>query len=352
MNNTVPLKQMVSSILCSVGLTLGASLALGQPQSTLPQSKPPDKPFHQVNRPGSVDLAKTYDLSHLQIPRGEIHTLLPRDAIPSLTDPKMVSVKESGWIQPTDRIIAIAINGRTVGVPINILNYHEVINLTIAGEPVAATFCPLCDSATVISRKVHRTHKDGTTTDEILEFGVSGALYNSNVLMYDRTDMGLWSQLGMEAVSGPLAGTRLKHYPIRIVTWQQFSKEHPDAKVVSRQTGHQRDYTRSPYGGFLTSPNLLVPVNGIGDTLPKKTLGLGIFAMGESTFIPADLIGDGYTFHTPAGPVHVIHTDAGIDVTDAPDGVLTAQAFYYSWSAFHPDTVVIIRNDADHDTDD
>lgn len=352
MSSTMISKQVVSSILCSVGLTLGTSLALGQPQSADPQAKQPSKPFHQVNRRGSVDLAKTYDLGNMQIPRDEIHTLLPRDAIPSLTDPKMVSVKESGWIQPTDRIIEITINNQTVGVPINILNYHEVVNFTLAGEPVAATFCPLCDSATVISRNITRKHKDGSTTDEVLEFGVSGALYNSNVLMYDRTDMGLWSQLGMEAVSGPLAGTRLKHYPIRIVTWREFSADHPSAKVVSRETGHQRDYTRSPYGGFLTSPNLLVPVNGIGDKLPKKTLGLGIFAMGESTFIPADLIGDGYTFDTSAGPVHAIHTDAGIDVTDAPEGVLTAQAFYYSWSAFHPDTAVITNNDTDHDTDD
>ena len=328
---------------CGLSFAMGVSPVLAQPQSGAPDSR--EKAFHQVNRRGSVDLAKTYNLGNMQIPRDEIHTLLPRDAIPSLTDPKMVSVKESGWIQPDDRIIEITLDDTTVGVPINILNYHEVVNLTLAGHPIAATFCPLCDSASVISRRVTRHAKDGSTKDEVLEFGISGALYNSNVLMYDRTDMGLWSQLGMEAVSGPLAGTRLEHYPIRIVSWAHFTKEHPTAQVLSKDTGYTRDYTRSPYGGFLTSPNLLVPVKGIGDKLPKKTLGLGIFAMGESVFIPGDVIGDGFSYKTPAGVVRARRSDAGIEVVDAPEGVLTAQAFYYSWSAFHPDTEVITKKE-------
>lgn len=321
-------------------LLIDAGQRAAQPERQPEVSTQPDG-FRQVNRPGSVDLDETYNLDNLAIPRTQIHTLLPRDAIPALTDPALASVKASGWIAPTDRIIAVTVGGTTVGVPIKILNYHEVANLTIEGHPVAATYCPLCDSATVVSRRVTRTLDDGTTAEDVLELGVSGALYNSNVLMYDRTDMALWSQLGMRAVSGPLAGTSLDHLPVRLVSWATFQADHPDAMVVSRETGHQRDYTNSPYGGFFDSDRLLVPVADIGDALPKKTLGLGVNTRGHAYFVAGDVIGDGFTLETDAGPVRVRRTDAGIEVLDAPQHTLTAQAFYYSWSAFYPETEVI-----------
>ena len=297
--------------------------------------------FEQVSRPGSVDLDTTYDLAGLTIPRDQIHTLLPRDAIPALTDPRLETIKGSGWIAPTDRIVVVTVGDTTVGVPINVLNFHEVANLVIEGHPVAATYCPLCDSATVVSRRVTRTLDDGTAAEETLELGVSGALYNSNVLMYDRTDLALWSQLGMQAVSGPLAGTSLEHLPVRLVTWLDFQAAHPGASVVSRETGHERDYTVSPYSSFFESDRLLVPVANIGDALPPKTLGLGVKTQSLAYFIPADQIANGFSLDTPAGPVRARRTDAGIEVLEVPDGVLTAQTFYYSWSAFHPGTEVI-----------
>ncbi len=318
-------------------LLIDVSQRAAQPERESTITTQPDG-FRQVNRPGSVDLDTTYDLDNLVIPRTQIHTLLPRDAIPALTDPTLVTIKESGWIAPTDRIIAVTVGETTVGVPINILNYHEVANLTIEGHPIAATYCPLCDSATVVSRRVSRTLDDGTTVEDVLEFGVSGALYNSNVLMYDRTDLALWSQLGMQAVSGPLAGTSLDHLPVRLVSWAAFQTAHPDATVVSRETGHERDYTGSPYSSFFESDRMLVPVASIGDALPPKTLGLGVNTRGQAYFVAADAITEGFTLETDAGLVRARRTDAGIEVLEAPEHALTAQTFYYSWSAFYPDT--------------
>lgn len=302
-----------------------------------------------VRRPGSVDLNEEYDLSNLQIPESQIHTLLPRDAIPALTNPATESVEEArrrpnpetggvyGWLAPDARIISVEINGEVVGVPLGILDFHEVANMTIGDEPVAATYCPLCDSATVISRRVE--HPDGKS--EVLEFGVSGALYNSNVLMYDRTHRGLWSQLGMRAVSGPLAGTELDHYPIRMMTFDRFARLHPDAPVLSRETGHRRPYGRSPYESYFARDDLMVKVWEMGDELPKKTLGVGVLAEGRSWFVPADSVGESFTLETPMGEVELSSGPAGVSVVNAPEGVHTAQTFYYSWSAFNKQTKVV-----------
>lgn len=287
-----------------------------------------------VRRPGSVDLHETYDMSDLRIPEDEMHTLLPRDAIPALTDPELEAGHEADWLTAEDRVIVVKWQDDVVAAPLRILNWHEVANLTVGKRPLAATYCPLCDSATVIDRRVG---------DRTLEFGVSGALYNSNVLMYDRTDMGLWSQLGMRAVSGTMAGTTLTHLPARVVTWGAFRLEFPSGRVISKETGHQRNYKNpNPYKGFFDAPDrLLVPVQGVGDELPKKTLGVGVATDGGSWFIPENVIGDdGFTLETDAGEIRLSRSEAGVAVDHAPEGARTAQTFYYSWSAFNPDTVV------------
>ncbi|HED54671.1 MAG TPA: DUF3179 domain-containing protein [Phycisphaerales bacterium] len=294
-----------------------------------------DESFTLTHRPGAVDLEQEYDLSNLTIPLDEIHTLLPRDAIPALTDPKMIPAGEADYLNANSRVIAVEIDDQAIGLPLAILNYHEIINTTLAGVPIAVTYCPLCDSATVFKR---------TVGDDaaVLEFGVSGALYNSNVLMYDRTDKGLWSQLALQAVSGPRVGTELEYLPIQMMSFERFTSRYPDAKVLSTDTGYDIPYTSSPYDWYFQDGHkLLVSVKGIGDTLPRKTLGLGILAGEDAIFIPVDVIGQERTIDTPMGPVKVRTSEAGVEVLSAPEGVRTAQAFYYSWSAFHPRTEVI-----------
>ncbi len=293
--------------------------------------------FRQVRRPGSVDIAKEYNLQDLRIPKDQIHTLLPRDAIPALTDPKLEPVAEATWLPDDARIIAVTVGDETLGVPLRVLDWHEIVNVTIGGEPVAVTYCPLCDSATVFSRRV----KSSSGEPVVLEFGVSGALFNSNVLMYDRRDKGLWSQLGMQAVSGPLAGTALDMLPVRLVSKGTFRKAHAAAQIVSRETGYQRDYGRSPYQSYFAGERLMVPVAKMGDALPRKTLGLGVAVGERAWFVPVDVIGPEFTLQTPAGPVKVRRNEAGVVVEQAPAAVRTAQTFYYSWSAFYPATAVV-----------
>jgi len=318
--------------------TFAGTAALAQDSTRSPGSSAAE--FRQVRRPGSVDLDKEYDLSGLSIPKDEIHTLLPRDAIPSLTDPKTEPADKASWLPDDARVIEVVVGDQVLGVPLRVLDWHEVVNTNVGGIPVAATYCPLCDSATVFSRNVGAGGKE-----IVLEFGVSGALYNSNVLMYDRRDKGLWSQLGMRAVSGPLAGTQLDMLPIEVVPFGAFKKTHPGAKIVSNDTGHQRDYSRSPYETYFKADGLMVPVAKIGDALPRKTLGVGI-AVGDGEnalawFVPTNAIGDARSIETPAGTVRLGKSEAGVAALDVPKGVRTAQTFYYSWSAFYPQTKIV-----------
>ena len=304
--------------------------------SSQPEQPAQSGEFQQVRRPGSVDLDAEYNLSNLDIPKDEIHTLLPGDAIPALTDPKRQDSSDAKWLPSDARIIVVRVNDEVLGVPLAVLDWHEIVNTTVGGEPIAATYCPLCDSATVFSRRVEMPAEDDAEPDEaVLEFGVSGALYNSNVLMYDRRDMGLWSQLGMHAVSGPLAGAALDMLPVEIVSFTRFKTAHQRAQIVSNETGRRRNYGRSPYESYFARDGLIVPVKGVSDALPRKTLGVGVATDGRAWFVPESLCRDGYTLNTPAGEVRLTADDAGVRVVSAPEGVRTAQTFYYSWSAFY-----------------
>lgn len=310
--------------------------------SAQPERPVPADEFQQVRRPGSVDLEAEYDLSKLEIPKDEIHTLLPRDAIPALTDPKRQDSSDAGWLPSDARIVVVRVNDEVLGVPLAVLDWHEIVNTTVGGEPVAATYCPLCDSATVFNRRVGLPAEGKAGSESVvLEFGVSGALYNSNVLMYDRRDKGLWSQLGMHAVSGPLAGTALDTFPVEIISFAQFKSAHPKAQIVSNETGHQRNYGQSPYESYFARDGLMVPVKGVGEALSRKTLGVGIATDDLAWFLPEDICQGGYTLAIPAGDVRLAADKAGVRVVSAPEGVRTAQTFYYSWSAFYPHSEIV-----------
>lgn len=332
-----------------VSLAISAAHAQSPEAASAPGAaggQPDAQEFRQVNRRGSVDIDKEYNLAGLSIPKDQIHTLLPRDAIPALTDPKTEPADKASWLPDDARVIEVVVGEDVLGVPLRVLDWHEVVNTTVGGQAIAATYCPLCDSATVFSRKVNAAGG----ADDVLEFGVSGALYNSNVLMYDRKDKGLWSQLGMRAVSGPLAGTSLDMLPVQVISFAAFKQAHPGARIVSKETGHDRDYSRSPYETYFKDEGLMVPVAHVGDALPRKTLGVGI-AVGDAQaawawFVPVDAIGDARTIDTPVGKLLLTRSEAGVSVVQAPPGARTAQTFYYSWSAFYPQTKVVRPDDS------
>ena len=167
---------------------------------------------------------------------------IPRDGIPALNDPRFIPVSEAdGTYTDGAPVIQFEVNGDARAYPLDIMTWHEVVNDVVGGVPVAVTFCPLCNTAIAFERTV-----GGTTFD----FGVSGVLRNSDLIMYDRTTESLWQQIGGEAIVGDMVGARLPVLAASIVSWGDFKVQYPEAIVLSRDTGHARDYGRNPYQGY------------------------------------------------------------------------------------------------------
>ncbi len=138
-------------------------------------------------------------------------------------------------------VLALQVNGDARAYPLQILIWHEIVNDTVGGRAVAVTYCPLCNSGLVFDRLV-----DGRT----LDFGTSGKLYQSDLLMYDRQTHSLWAQMEGRAVVGEHAGTRLAPVPANTISYGDFKAAYPAGRVLSRETGHARSYGMNPYQAY------------------------------------------------------------------------------------------------------
>lgn len=168
----------------------------------------------------------------------------PKDGIPSIDRPKFVAVSEVDDLSPTEPVVGLLVNGEARAYPLRILTWHEIVNDSIGGRPVAVTYCPLCNSAIVFDREV-----DG----KVLEFGTTGKLRNSDLVMYDRTTESWWQQFLGEAIVGELTGTKLKMLPSRLESWERFAVRHPEGQVLIPNNEGLRSYGRNPYQGYDTS---------------------------------------------------------------------------------------------------
>ena len=169
-----------------------------------------------------------------------------KDGIPALTNPVMESVEEAAtWHSDRSPVIVVQINGEARAYPQAILMWHEIANDVIAGIPIAVTFCPLCNSSITFDRRV-----DGA----VLDFGVSGLLRNSDMVMYDRQSETWWQQLTGEGLVGDYAGTLLDILPSQVISFASFAERHPDGLVLSRETSYGRNYGINPYTNYDSRP--------------------------------------------------------------------------------------------------
>ena len=170
----------------------------------------------------------------------------PKDGIPSIDKPRFGSVSEADrFLAPREPVAVVELEGEVRAYPIQILTWHEIVNDEIAGEPVAVTYCPLCNSTVAFRREL-----DG----EAVEFGTTGMLRNSDLVMYDRETESWWQQITAEAVVGELTGAELEVLPSQVLAWRQVQRLHPDAQVLSRETGFDRDYGSNPYTAYDSDP--------------------------------------------------------------------------------------------------
>lgn len=183
------------------------------------------------------------DFSVHSVDYSEIISGGPRkDSIPAIDNPRFIPVEEADdWLQPVEPIISFEIEGDARAYPIQIVIWHEIVNDVVGGMPVLVTFCPLCNTAIAFDRTV-----DG----RVLEFGTTGRLRYSNLIMYDRETETWWQQATGEAIAGELTGTQLEFLPAAIVSWADFRDSHPDGRVLSKETGFTRAYGQNPYPGY------------------------------------------------------------------------------------------------------
>ena len=168
----------------------------------------------------------------------------PKDGIPSIDDPAFVPAKEATELSAEEPVIALEINGDARAYPFRTLIWHEIVNDTVGGEPVAVTFCPLCNSAVVFSR---------TIAGNVTEFGTTGKLRNSDLVMYDRQTESWWQQFTGQAIVGALNGTRLERLPALLISVSAFQQRFPNGKMLVPNNTGFRPYGRNPYVGYDSS---------------------------------------------------------------------------------------------------
>jgi hypothetical protein len=218
-----------------------------------------------------------------------------------------------------------------------ILNYHEIVNDVFGTQRVAVTFCPLCGTGIAFESSV---------AGDVLSFGVSGLLYNSDVLMYDRQTESLWSQILATAVAGPMVGAELDMLPVTHTTWRHWREMHPQTQVLSIDTGHSRSYYRDPYRGYADTSRIWFPVTSRDSRLDEKTVVVGLEIDGVFKAYPIELLPEARTEVRDAvgGSELTISYDreaASAEIRDSAGNVIpTFTAFWFAWAAFHPETLV------------
>ncbi|MBI3953425.1 MAG: DUF3179 domain-containing protein [Chloroflexi bacterium] len=166
----------------------------------------------------------------------------PPDGIPAIDNPQFDTVAQADqWLEAREPLVVMELGDEVHGYPLQVLMWHEIVNDTLGGLPVLVTFCPLCNSAIAFERRVG---------DRTLDFGTSGNLRQSDLIMYDRQTQSWWQQITGESIVGDLAGTQLRFLPAAIGSWQDFKEAFPQGRVLNRETGHARPYGQNPYYGY------------------------------------------------------------------------------------------------------
>lgn len=264
----------------------------------------------------------------------------PQDGIPPIDNPKFVSGKEAGaWLGDSEPGLAFSQGGTNRFYPYQILVWHEIVNDTVEGQRILATYCPLCLTGFVF---------DPLVSGERVEFGTSGRLWRSNLVMYDRKTDSLWSQILGEAIVGEMTGTKLNLLESDQMRFGEWKKKFPDGAVLSRDTGATRFYGSNPYGDYFNAAGFAQSLAGRKDTrLPPDAFVFGVVVNDKAKAYATESVKTKGTIEdTFAGETFVLKLEKDLDVVrifkKAADGSLERinpfSAFWFSWSSAHPAT--------------
>jgi len=270
----------------------------------------------------------------------------PRDGIPSIDDPRFEKASTVKGLAEREPVIRLQIDDEIRAYPLSVLTWHEIVNDEFSGQPVAITYCPLCNASLVFDRRL-----DG----QVLEFGTTGKLRNSDLVMYDRQTESWWQQFTGEAIAGTLTGRRLRLVPSRIVAFGEFAKANPDAKVLVPNDRNFRDYGRNPYMGYDTAAAPFLYRGDLPDNIPAMSRVVVIRTDGQPIVVSLDMVRksgfskDGYEVAFQAGVASALDTaaisqgrDVGtVRVTKNGEDVPHDVTFAFVAHAFHPEAAII-----------
>ena len=270
----------------------------------------------------------------------------PKDGIPAIDNPEFVSVSEVTDLGDQEPVIALKLNGEAKAYPLRILMWHEIANDEIGGVPVTVTYCPLCNAAVVFDRRVN---------EQVLDFGVSGKLRHSDMIMYDRQTQSWWQQFVGRGIVGAMTGVELKRLPARVIPFSAFRASYPDGKVLVASNPNARRYGENPYVKYDSSENPFL-YRGRYDG-PGQPLSY-VVAVGKDAWLLEDLRKENVIEHGDLRLEWREGMNSALDagrITQGRDiGFITVQrktgneyedipydtTFAFAFKAFHPDGVM------------
>lgn len=236
----------------------------------------------------------------------------PKDGIPAIDDPRFESVEAaSEWLSERDPVIVFEHEGVARAYPLSILIWHEIANDTVAGLPVAITFCPLCNASIVFDRRF-----DG----QVLDFGTTGRLRHSDLVMYDRQTESWWQQFTGEAIVGEYTGEQLRFLPSQVISFGDFVDQYPDAEVLAR-LGSSRSYGRNPYVGYDSTERPFLFTSEVDPRLPATERVVGLATESETRAYPFATVAAAGAINDEFGdtPLVVFHKSGTASALDGSD---------------------------------
>ena len=275
----------------------------------------------------------------------------PKDGIPAIDNPQFRPVSEIEDLADTEPVIGISINGETKAYPLQILMFHEIVNDTLGGVPITVTFCPLCNSTIVFDRRVG---------DRVLDFGTTGKLRFSDLVMYDRQTETWWQQFLGEAIVGELMGERLKMIPARVESFANFKERAPEGEVLVPSRFARGSYGRNPYVGYDSSPSPFLFRGALPDSIAplarvvtldvdgrKEAWALDLFRSQRRIEVEGGLVitwepgqNSALDTGTISRGIDIGNVVVGRQTEDGGEDVVYGVDFAFAFNAFFPDSPI------------
>jgi hypothetical protein len=304
-----------------------------KPEAAAPAAETPKPPL-----PVAQDPSKAYGFTITQplVDRAKVIAGGPgRDGIHAVDAPTFAGPEAADAIAPETPVLGVSIGGDARSYPIPILEYHQVVNDTVGGVPIAVSYDPLTGAALAWKRSV-----GGRT----LRFGVSGLVYNSGFLLYDRETESLWSQFDGRAIAGALAGKTLEPVPLRQEDFASWLAREAKTKILIPPEPNHYDYNQSAYATYVEKDGAAFPVEARDRRFHAKELMVGVVANGKARAYLASLVtanGGRVDEDLDGKKIAVRYDEArGVFEYDVPAGVTVTESYWFAWKAFHPETTI------------